>query len=192
MPSLTLLSTLFLMHAQAQLALRAVSAHGWVMFSILFTSIPKSFYPGLLSIHSLSSCCFCFGLPWPKALHLALLSFRFAQCLLSNLPLDDTPSLQPVNCTVQLSVVDKLAESSLKATIHVAIKMLKIPKYPKTKPWGMPPVTGLQLDIEPFTTTLWVRPLGQFLSNQVVCLSNQWLCSLQRKMSCGAVSIALH
>lgn len=69
-----------------------------------------------------------------KALHLALLSFRFAQCLLSNLPLDDTPSLQPVNCTVQLSVVDKLAESSLKATIHVATKMLKIPKYPKTKP----------------------------------------------------------
>ncbi|KAK4827472.1 hypothetical protein QYF61_018708 [Mycteria americana] len=37
---------------------------------------------------------------------------------------------------------------------------------PKTEPWGTPLVTGCQLDLTPFTTTLWVQPSSQFFTHQ--------------------------
>ncbi|CAM9921516.1 unnamed protein product [Bubo scandiacus] len=37
---------------------------------------------------------------------------------------------------------------------------------PKTEPWGTPLVTGRQLDLTPFTTTLWARPSSQFFTQQ--------------------------
>ncbi|KAK4828429.1 LOW QUALITY PROTEIN: hypothetical protein QYF61_026525 [Mycteria americana] len=39
---------------------------------------------------------------------------------------------------------------------------------PKTEPWGTPLVTGRQLDLVPFTTTLWAQPSSQFFTQQIV------------------------
>ena len=40
-------------------------------------------------------------------------------------PLDGIPSLQCVNRTTQLGVIDKLAEGALNPTVHVADKEVK-------------------------------------------------------------------
>ncbi|KAK4811045.1 hypothetical protein QYF61_015749 [Mycteria americana] len=37
---------------------------------------------------------------------------------------------------------------------------------PKTEPWGTSLVTSRQLDLTPFTTTLWARPSSQFLPSE--------------------------
>ncbi|KAM9656645.1 uncharacterized protein ACIBXB_008917 isoform 1-T1 [Morphnus guianensis] len=42
---------------------------------------------------------------------------------------------------------------------------------PSTEPWGTPLVTSRQLDLTPFTTTLWARPSSQFFIQQRVHLS---------------------
>ncbi|KAK4828634.1 hypothetical protein QYF61_000282 [Mycteria americana] len=39
---------------------------------------------------------------------------------------------------------------------------------PNTEPWGTPLVTGRQLDLNPFTTTLWARPSRQFFTQRRV------------------------
>ena len=60
----------------------------WLMSNFLPTSIPKSFLVGLLSIHSLPSLYWYWGLPWPRCrtLHLALLTFmRFTLAQSSSL-----------------------------------------------------------------------------------------------------------
>lgn len=68
-------------------------------------------------------------------------------------PLDDIFSLQCVNSTTQLSVINKFSEDALNPTVHVNdidVKMVSIPTPEK------PLITGLCLDIEPLTTTLSV------------------------------------
>ncbi|KAK4818658.1 hypothetical protein QYF61_017266 [Mycteria americana] len=42
---------------------------------------------------------------------------------------------------------------------------------PSTEPWGTPLVTGRQVDLTPFTTTLWAQPCSQFFTQQRVHLS---------------------
>ncbi|KAK4822134.1 hypothetical protein QYF61_010257 [Mycteria americana] len=44
------------------------------------------------------------------------------------------------------------------------------------EPWGIPLVTGHQLDLTPFTTTLWDQPSSQFFTQQRVHPSkpNKW------------------
>ncbi|KAK4819900.1 hypothetical protein QYF61_014635 [Mycteria americana] len=37
---------------------------------------------------------------------------------------------------------------------------------PNTDPWGTPLVTGRQLELTPFTTTLWARPSSQFFTQR--------------------------
>jgi len=58
---------------------------------------------------------------------------------------------------------------------------------PSTDPWGTPLVTGLHLDIEPLTATLWLRPSNQFLTHRTVHPSNPWLSNLERRMLWGTV-----
>ncbi|KAK4813337.1 hypothetical protein QYF61_026500 [Mycteria americana] len=42
---------------------------------------------------------------------------------------------------------------------------------PNTEPWGTSLVTGYQLDLTPFTTTLWAQPPSQFFTQQSIGLS---------------------
>ncbi|KAK4817624.1 LOW QUALITY PROTEIN: hypothetical protein QYF61_021527, partial [Mycteria americana] len=49
---------------------------------------------------------------------------------------------------------------------------------PSTEPWGTPLVTGRQLDLTPFTTTLWARPSSQFFTQQRGQCSKSSKCSL--------------
>lgn len=51
----------------------AVGLLCWVMLSFPPMNAPKSFFPGLLSFHSLPRLCLCLGLPWPRSLSLVKL-----------------------------------------------------------------------------------------------------------------------
>jgi len=62
---------------------------------------------------------------------------------------------------------------------------------PSTNPWGTPLVTGRQLDLTPFTTTLWARPSSQFLTQSRVYLSKPRTASLCRRILWETVSKAL-
>ena len=64
------------------------------------------------------------------------------------------PSFCNVNCTTQVGIINKLAEGALDPTVYVIDKDVEV--YPIQTPWGIPLVTGLHLDIEPLTTTLWL------------------------------------
>jgi len=41
--------------------------------------------------------------------------------------------------------------------------VLEVQDRPKNELWGTPLVTGLQLNLTPFTTTLCARPLSHFI-----------------------------
>jgi len=43
-------------------------------------------------------------------------------------------------------------------------------------------IGNMHLDIEPLTTTLWLRPSNQFLSHQTVHPSNLYFSNLERRM----------
>jgi len=113
------------------LAFWAASTYCRVMLSFSSTSTPNSFFLGMLSIHSLPSLYLCLDFPRPmyRTLHLALLNFmRFTQgppLKPVKVPLDGIPSLQHVNCSIQLAVVSKLAEDALSPTVHVTNKDVK-------------------------------------------------------------------
>ena len=96
------------------------------MFSFLSTSIPKSFYTGLLSVGSSPSLYTYLGFSWPKCstLHLALLNlirsswshfFKLVQ-----IPLDGIPSFCCTNAN--LGVISKLAEGALSPAVYVTDK----------------------------------------------------------------------
>ena len=61
------------------------------------------------------------------------------------------------------------------------IKMLKCTST-KTDSWGTPYVIHLYLDLEPLTTALWLQPSNQFLTHQIVLLSNPYLSNLEIRM----------
>jgi len=69
-------------------------------------------------------------------------------------PLDGIPSFWCVNCTTQLGVICKVAEGALDLAKSL-MKMLNS-TGPSTDTCGTPLVTGIHLDIEPLTTTLWL------------------------------------
>lgn len=54
------------------------------------------------------------------------------------------------------------------------IKILKRTGF-NMEPWETPLVTGLQLDLTPFTPTLWAQPHSQFLTQWSVHLSSKLL-----------------
>jgi len=75
-----------------------------------------------------------------------------------------------IDTSCQLGVIYKFTEGAFSALIQVIIKILKR-TGPSTNPWGTPLVTGHQLDLTPFITTLWVWPFSQFFTQQRVYLS---------------------
>jgi len=68
-------------------------------------------------------------------------------------PLYVIPSFCCINCIAQLGVISKLAEGALNPIIYAIDEDVEN-IGPKIDPWGTLLVTGLQLDIEPPTTTL--------------------------------------
>ncbi|KAK4831485.1 hypothetical protein QYF61_017986 [Mycteria americana] len=76
-------------------------------------------------------------------------------------PLQSLPTLQQINTPTQLGVVCKRTEGALDP-------LLLNRTGSNTEPWGTPLVTGHQLDLAPFTTTLWAWPSSQFFTQQRV------------------------
>ena len=62
---------------------------------------------------------------------------------------------------------------------------------PSTDPWGTPLVTGRQLDLTPFATTLWAQPSSQFLTQPRVHLSKPRTASFCRRILWETVSKAV-
>ena len=56
---------------------------------------------------------------------------------------------------------------------------------PNTNPSGTPLITGVHLDIEQLTASLWAWPFNQFLVHQVVHASNPHLSNLETRLLCG-------
>ncbi|KAK4832409.1 hypothetical protein QYF61_022544, partial [Mycteria americana] len=74
-------------------------------------------------------------------------------------PLQSLPTLKQINAPAQFGVVCKFTEGALNP-------LLLNRTGPNTEPWGTPIVTGRQLDLNPFTITLWARPSSQFFTQQ--------------------------
>ncbi|KAK4818988.1 hypothetical protein QYF61_022819 [Mycteria americana] len=81
--------------------------------------------------------------------------------------IDLGPSIQPVHIplqrlptlpTLQLGVVCKLTEGALNPLRSRSLIKIFNRTGPSTEPWGTPLVTSHQLDLTPFTTTLWAQP----------------------------------
>jgi len=58
-------------------------------------------------------------------------------------------------------------------------------------PWATPLLTGRQLDLTPFTTTLCAQPSSQFLTQPRVYLSKPWTASFCRRILWKTASKAL-
>jgi len=167
--SLLLLATLSRIEARMRSAFLATWAHCWLMLSRLSTNTPRSFSTGQLSSHSSPGLQHCMGLLWPKCRtwHLALLN-------LIQLTLAHRSSLSrslcraflpPSRSTLPPSLVSSaslLREHSVPSSRSL-IKTLNN-TGPETEPWGTLLVTGQQLDLVPFTTTLWAWPSRQFFT----------------------------
>jgi len=89
------------------------------------------------------------------------------------IPLQSLPTLKQIDTPTQLGVVCKFTEGALSPLIQTLIKMLNR-TGPKTEPWRTPLVTGCQLDLTPFTTTLCARPSSQFFIQQRVHPCKPW------------------
>jgi len=90
------------------------------------------------------------GLVEPRSVQVGML-FKLVQ-----VPLDGISSFNCVNCTTQLGVINKLAESALDPIIYVTDKMLKN-TGPRMDPWGSLLVTTIHQDIKPSIITLWLQ-----------------------------------
>ncbi|PKU42313.1 hypothetical protein llap_7381 [Limosa lapponica baueri] len=74
--------------------------------------------------------------------------------VVESLSLESVPTLKQVNNPTQFGVTCKPTEGALDPLIHIVDKDIKR-TGPNTEPWGTPLVTSCQLDLTPFTTTLW-------------------------------------
>ena len=77
------------------------------------------------------------------------------------IPLQSLPSLKQIDTPTQLGVICSLTEGALNPSSRSLIKMLNKTR-PKMEPWGTPLVTGCQLDLTPFTTTLCTQSFSHF------------------------------
>ncbi|KAK4806220.1 hypothetical protein QYF61_001143 [Mycteria americana] len=101
------------------------------------------------------------GLVKPHTIDLSP-SIQPVQVLLQSLP-----TLQQINTPTQLGVICKLTEGALDPLIQIIDKDVK-QDWPQHRTLGTPLVTGRQLDLPPFTTTLWARPSSQFFTQRRV------------------------
>ena len=63
------------------------------------------------------------------------------------------------------------------------IKMLNN-SGPSTEPWGTPPMSGCQLDLNPLATILLAQPSSQCFTQWSVCPSKPWAASFSTRMLC--------
>lgn len=89
------------------------------------------------------------------------------------------PSLKNPNCTFQLCVICKLADS-----VPLAALQMKILNSidPSMDSWGTPLITDFNLDVEPLTITPWAQPSYWFLIHLTVHPSNPYLSSSAVRM----------
>ncbi|KAK4816403.1 LOW QUALITY PROTEIN: hypothetical protein QYF61_016720 [Mycteria americana] len=89
------------------------------------------------------------------------------------------PSIQPVQIPLvflpssRSTLLPNLVSSANLLRVHsicLARSLIKILNRtgPNTEPWGTSLVTGRQLDLTPFTTTLWAQPSSQHFTQQRV------------------------
>ncbi|KAK4830413.1 hypothetical protein QYF61_010944 [Mycteria americana] len=79
------------------------------------------------------------------------------------IPLQSLPTLKQVNTPAHFGVICKLTEGALDPFIQIIEKILNR-TGPSTEPWRTLLVTVHQLDLTPFTTTLWAQPSSQFFT----------------------------
>jgi len=106
------------------------------------------------------------------------------------IPLQILPTLEQVDTPTQLGVICKLTEGPLNPS-SISLRKMLSKTGPKAEHWGTPLVTGRQLDLTPFTTTLCARPFSQFFIQRRVHPSKPWAASFSRRMLWGTVSKAL-
>ncbi|KAJ7407014.1 integral membrane protein dgcr2 idd [Pitangus sulphuratus] len=82
---------------------------------------------------------------------------------LSQIPLQNLPTLQQNMNLNPLGVVHKLTEGTLYPLVQISDKDIKqdLTYLTLTEPWGAPLVTGHQLDATPLTTPPWAQSSGQ-------------------------------
>ncbi|KAK4829020.1 hypothetical protein QYF61_001795 [Mycteria americana] len=73
------------------------------------------------------------------------------------IPLQSLPTLQQINTPTQLGVICNLRRVHSMPSSRSLMNMLNT-TGPSTEPWGTPLVSGRQLDLTPFTTTLCAWP----------------------------------
>ncbi|KAK4821248.1 hypothetical protein QYF61_016547 [Mycteria americana] len=91
------------------------------------------------------------------------------------IPLQSLPTLKHINTPAQFGVICNLLRAHSIPSSRSLIKILNR-TGPKTEPWGTPLVTGCQLDLTPFTTTLWAQPSSQFFTHCTHAMDNRNLC----------------
>jgi len=79
------------------------------------------------------------------------------------IPLKDVPTLRQINASSQLGVICRLTEGALSALDQV-IKMILYRTGPSTNAWEAPLMSRHQLDLTPFTITLWAWLSSQFFT----------------------------
>ncbi|RMC14227.1 hypothetical protein DUI87_09318 [Hirundo rustica rustica] len=80
------------------------------------------------------------------------------------------PTFQQINTHSQLSVICEFTNERLNTLIHAINKNIE-QNWPQHRPLRDTTGDWPQLDAAPFTTTLWVQPSSQFLTQQRVLLS---------------------
>ncbi|RMC13338.1 hypothetical protein DUI87_10873 [Hirundo rustica rustica] len=119
-----------------QAALQALCPQPVVLLGIVVTQIqePEGLHP--IESHTIGSS------PWIQPVQI---------------PLQSLPALQQIYTPTQVSVICKLTAGALNPIIQIIDKDIKQDNT-DTEPLGKPLVTNHQLDVAPFTTTLWARP----------------------------------
>jgi len=114
-----------------------------------------------------------------------------------------SPAIQPVHIALQGPPLPRQINTPV--SLVSSAKLLRVCPMPSSRslikisnrtglsidPWGTPLVTGHQLVLTPFTTTLWNRPSSQFLTQPKVYLSKPWAASFSRRILSETVLKAL-
>ncbi|KAF1629452.1 Serine/threonine-protein phosphatase 4 regulatory subunit 4, partial [Eudyptes filholi] len=116
----------------------------------------------IMELFSKSFFCKYFFLPVLELTHDPVANVRY--CMKTFLPSSQSTLLPNLVLSANLLRVHSISLS------RSLIKILNR-TGPSTEPWGTPLVTSRQLDLTPFTTTLWARPSRQFFTHRRVHLS---------------------
>jgi len=127
----------------------ATCAHCWLLFSWVLANTPVSNH----FFHTVFQ---------PQACRLAVAKVQDLALVLAELhPIGLSPVISPSRSlcrafllsgkSSQVGVICKLTEGALNPLVQIILNRAS----PSTDPWGISLMTGRQLDVIPFTTTLW-------------------------------------